>query len=131
MSNYNWPKIGHDLAVELFGGRTDQDECGCKYVQVKNVSRMLLSVQCEDHGDRVREWHPERDLNQAVECAKETEWVWTLSWMPGMGEHKAIAFDNFGNKINEYSTDPARAICLAVLRAIGEDLSDCEEVDNV
>ena len=74
MIDYNWQRMAHDLAIKYFGSEEEVEPCGCKWVQVPNMPRMVRSMMCDVHVDswkNVREWIPESDLNQAWMLFKE------------------------------------------------------------
>ena len=132
MTDYDWQRMAHDLAVEVLGWEKSHYDCGCWYLEHSPGFAIRGLSGCDD-GDCLNLsqcylWKPWLDLNQAWMLAKEVPHHVTIS---DVGKTNDVEVDDtgFGSKWARH-TDPAKAIMLAVAKASDLNITDYEVSDE-
>jgi hypothetical protein len=119
MTNYDWQRMAHDLATEVMGWCFNSshqiytDDLGCRKVNKSD-------------------WRPYEDLNQAWMLGQQKGQCLLSFWVNAEHESEAhrcrIHQDEHASEALHKS--PAKAIMLAVAKAIDLNLSDYEVSDG-
>lgn len=140
--SYDWDKIAKTLAVEVMGWEIKKSEHYPERIRQLVDDDGVIIYKTSDSNFPGRPsgfWQPHKNLNQAWRLLDLDRWHGCLDWSKSGTEVTMFWVDSDKTEEDErgrgmpcasHSMDdnaPALTICLAVLKAIGEDISDYEE----